>query len=210
MICLYVNILQYFQKFFCYHFHSQELSLFLRWSYCRWTLQQWTQLPSASTTQYGFHQNWKQITRCISPMSFGIIFEVFGDKKLEVRWLLSWYVTVWTFLRTRCSLGHNKKAINFSVHVSRNDPLMNLFLLVYVQYCQSSLSGEVLMLKIRWGRFILRVSNHTNIFWIKPKGLQKCREVKAVSIYDAGAREDFRFQYINEKQSLSKASTISI
>ena len=117
-------------------------------------------------------------------MSFGIIFEVFGDKKLEVRWLLSWYVIVWTFVRTRCSLGHNKK--------------------------QSSLSGETLMLKVRWGRFILRVSDHTDIIWIKPKGLQKCKEVKAVSIYDAGAREDFRFQYINEKQSLSKASTISI
>ena len=109
MIYIYVNKLQYFQKYFCYHFHSQELSLFLRWSYCRWTLQPWTLLPSASTTQYGFHRNWKPITRCISPMSFGIIFEVFGDKKLEVRWLLSWYVIVWTFVRTRCSLGHCKK-----------------------------------------------------------------------------------------------------
>ena len=109
MIYIYVNKLQYFQKYFCYHFHSQKLSLFLRWSYCRWTWQQWILLPSASTTQYGFHRKWKPITRCISPMSFGIIFEVFGDKKLEVRWLLSWYVIVWTFVRTWCSLGHCKK-----------------------------------------------------------------------------------------------------
>ena len=145
-------------------------------------------------------------------MSFGIIFKVFGDKKLEVRWLLSWYVIVWTFVSTRCSLGHSKKRWKrlISRYMCLGDHLMNLFLLVYVEYCQSSLSGEALMLKVRWGRFILRVSNHTDIFWIKPKGLQKCREVKAVSIYDAGAREDFRFQYIKDQQSPSKASTISI
>ena len=145
-------------------------------------------------------------------MSFGIIFEVSGDKKLEVRWLLSWYVIVWTFVSTRCSLGHSKKRWKrlISRYMCLGDHLMNLFLLVHVEYCQSSLSGEALMLKVRWGRFILRVSNHTDMFWIKPKGLQKCREVKAVSIYDAGAREDFRFQYITEKQSLSKASTISV
>ena len=52
-------------------------------------------------------------------------------------------------------------------------------------------------------------TNHTNIFRIKPKGLQKCREIKTISIYDAEVRKDFRFQYINKKiVSLSKALTI--
>ena len=31
------------------------------------------------------------------------------------------------------------------------------------------------------------------MFWINPKGLQKWREVNAVSIYDAGTREDSDF-----------------
>ena len=93
-------------------------------------------------------------------MSFGIIFEVFGEKKLEMCLLLAWYVIVWTFVRTRCSS-----------RVSRNNLLIDLFILVHVQYCHSTYSGEAWMLKVRWCRFILRVSNHTNIFRLE-RGFQ--------------------------------------
>ena len=151
-------------------------------------------------------------------MSFGIIFEVFGDKKLEVRWLLSWYVIVWTFVRTRCSLGHNKKRwkrlIIWDVCL-----LIDLFMLINVKYFHSSYFEKAWMHDVCWGRSILWPTiffttptyflfNHTNIFPIKPKGLQKCREIITVSIYDANVRKDFRFQYINKKiVSLSEALT---